>query len=198
MRSVFRLVLAVALVLGLGLLSCTSTTDGDGDGDGTGEEGTIEWARNLADPVGENWDADAFICFTQGFELDDDGILRGPDTLLAGDSDYWLFWYTLGDETIFIVFVSNDGFTIGYEAEDTVVHYELPRYSNGAVKDLMNTAADEFDENLGDGDYMYRLSLTANETVNLALVEGLEVGGELIVGWILFDADTGQILDTSW
>ncbi|MCK4593202.1 hypothetical protein KAU45_01780 [bacterium] len=198
MRKVPNLLIILVLALGVGLLGCESTTDGDGDGNGQNQQGSIEWARALADPVGEGWDSDAFICFTQGYELDDDGVLRGPNSLLTGDYDYWLFWYTLGDEALYIVLVTYDGFVTGHDGDDNVDHYELPKYSNDEVKNLMNIASDEFDENLEPGDYKYRLSLTANENVNVALVEALKIDNEDITGWILLDADTGDILDTSW
>jgi hypothetical protein len=190
----------VVPVLGLVFMTgCDGGTGGDGDGDGDVggpyPADALSEARDIATPVAEEWDDDAFCYQTKGFVLDKDGILVGPE-VLTGDADYWELDFNAGGDEVLIVTVSYDGTYDSYE--DTLYpEDELPTYGNEHVKDLMHTADDAFQENVGEEEYLYRLTVGTAE-VNLAMVEAFYPTVDDFKGFVFLDADTLEILDTSW
>jgi hypothetical protein len=176
---------------------CTTGTDGDGDADGPYAADSIEEARAIAEPLAEDWDADYFCYSVEGHIVDKNGILCGPENLASG-SDNWLFLFNAGQDSFLNVSVLYDGTydTQEYDEQHYTL-YTLPDYSNAQVKSMMNTADGEFEENLGESDYLYFLTLSAMETYNLAVVAALN-SDFILVGWIWLDADTLEILSTSW
>jgi hypothetical protein len=184
------LTVASALIFG-----CAGGTDGDTD-DNPYEADTLSEAREIAVPLAEDWDADAFCFNLIGFAVDSEGVLFGPETL-AGEDDKWLFRFNAGGDTDFSVCVHYDGACETSEENTSGDCLPLPDYSDGHVRELMNTADDAFQENLGSADYLYMLSLTAEANQNTATVQAF-YGDYSLAGWLVMDADTLGILDTSW
>jgi hypothetical protein len=176
---------------------CATGTDGDGDDgvDGPYPADSLEEARAIAAPLAEDWDAGDFCYEVKGFVLDSDGILLGPE-LLSGDSDRWELRFNAGGDAVFHVRVFYDGTCESHE--DTLYpEVELPDYSNEHVKSLMNLADDAFQENVGEADYLYRLDMGTAD-VNIAMVEGFYPTVDDLAGFVFMDADTFEIIDTSW
>jgi len=189
-QAPFIILSAIAALL---IPGCSGGTGGDGDDN---PSDTLSEAWDIAAPLAEDWDADA-LCFNEsGFVLDSDGVLVGPETL-AGEDDKWFFRFNAGGDAALNVSVHYDGTYETFEDITSDVCYPLPDYSDDHIKDLMNTADDAFQENLGSADYLYMLNLLALESSNTATVQGFNPDFTF-AGWMVLDADTLEILDTSW
>jgi len=191
-RGLLFISLTVAPVL---ISGCAGGTDGGGN-DNPYEADTLSEARNIAAPLAEDWDAGAFCFNLIGFAVDSDGVLFGPETL-AGEDDKWFFRFNAHGDTDFNACVHYDGACETSEENTSGSCYPLPDYSDGHVKELMNTADDVFQENLGSADYVYKLSILAEEEQNTATVQAFYEDYSL-AGWVELDADTLEILDRSW
>jgi hypothetical protein len=197
-----RIACFLMTILASGALLLTGCTDGTG-GDRNGDDGpysadSLDEAQAIADPLAEEWDADAFCFLLTGFQVDSDGLLRGPETL-ACEGDEWLFVYGVNTDVIFNVAVNYSGTYDTWEEDESLgTHYPLKDYSNGHIRDLMNKADGEFEENLGQEDYLYLLMIAAQETYNFAQVTAYEPSDSSMAGWISLDADTLEIIDASW
>jgi len=189
--------LVIAVLAFAFLLGCTTGTDGNGDVDGPYPADSLSEARAIATPLAEEWDANAFCFWVQGFIVDKNGILPGPENL-ASDSDTWALEFNAGQDSIFDVWVLYDG---SYETDEEdgypETFYPLPDYSNAQVKSMMNKADGEFQEHLGAEDYLYVFWLVADETINYARVMAYNSDFSP-AGFIEMDADTLEILDASW
>ncbi|OGD75551.1 MAG: hypothetical protein A2Y64_05375 [Candidatus Coatesbacteria bacterium RBG_13_66_14] len=189
------LLLMLPAVVSVLIPGCAGGTGGDGD-DNPYEADTLSEAREIAAPLAGDWDAGAFCFNIIGLEVDSDGVLRGPDSLAGGD-DKWFFRFNDGGDRDFNVCVHYDGAYETSEDGSSETCHPLPEYSDGHVKDLMNTSDDAFQENLDPADYFYMLDLLALECSNTATVQAYETDYSL-AGWLVMDADTLDILDTSW
>jgi hypothetical protein len=191
-RAIFLILTVVAFLF---IPGCAGGTDGDGN-DNPYEADTLSEARDIATPLAEDWDADAFCFNVTGFVVDSDGVLFGPEAL-AGEEDKWFLRFNAGGDMTFNVCVHYDGTYETSEDHASDIRYPLPDYSDGHIRDLMHTADDAFQENLGSADYVYMLTLQSQEKSNTATVQAFYEDFSF-AGWVELDADTLDILDTSW
>lgn len=174
---------------------------------GTGGEGvsSLTEARAITDPIAADWGSQFLFCYcASGIFVDENGLLI-PETEM-GESAWGI---TYGDYT------SNMSLYVGvtYTGQILELEYPIPISGLGAIPDytdqhvdfLMGVATATIEGQFGSGDYMYHLDVFTGVLEgggfpfpNVAKVWAFEMDEDVSFCWVILNADTGEVHDTTW